>query len=285
MPVFRRAVLADRPAMLEICADVWDGEDYLPQVFDEWVTAPGGQLTAAELDGRVVALGRVTRFAPGEYWLEGLRVHPGYRGRGLAAAMHNYHVDLWRRSGEGGTLRLATDSENHASLKLCERTGFAKIFEFTFAVAEAADASHRFTRVSASEASRAFDLIRHLPAYAEQHCLCDLGWKWRALTPAYLAGRIAAGAVYQWNAWEGVLVTIGKTDDDPHGHELLIQFPGVDAERRPAFLSEVRALAHALGQGRVRWSPMVRAEVLAELPSAGYRRWWESVECCFELRA
>jgi hypothetical protein len=62
--------------------------------------------------------------------------------------------------------------------------------------------SHHFTPVAPAEAQPAFDLIQPLPVYVEQHHLCDLNWKWRELTPAYLAERIAAKAVYQWDEVE-----------------------------------------------------------------------------------
>jgi len=282
MLTFRRVTLADRPAMLEICAGVWEGEDYLPNVFDEWVAELGGQFTAAEMDGKVVALARLTKFAPGEYWLEGIRVHADYRGQGLAAALHDYHLDLWRQWDEPGTLRLVTDSENLAIVKLCERTGFTRQFEFTFAEALAGAGPHRFSLVTLPEADRAFERLTQIPWYVELHGLCDLCWKWRALTPVYLAERIAAGAVWRWGEWEGVLLTSIEAIE---GEGLWLQFPGVSPEDRLPFLSEARALAHTLGHRRVGWSAPMRPEILAELPSAGYTRTWESsVEYCFEIR-
>jgi GNAT superfamily N-acetyltransferase len=266
--------------MLDICATVWDGEDYLPEVFDAWVAVAEGQFTALELDGKVVALAKLTRLAPGEYWLEGIRVHAAYRGQGLAAALHDYHLDRWRRLGEPGTLRLVTSSDNHAIVTLCERTGFRRLFEFTFAEAPAERAPHRFTPLVPAEAGRAFELVRHLPIYAAQHGLCDLQWKWRELTPAYLAERVAAGAVYRWGDWEAVLVVNPSADEEA----LHVQFPGAKPGQRIAFLAEVRALAQAGGRRLVRWSPLNRAEVLDDLPPAGYARLWDESLCCFEAR-
>src|SRR5688572_105289 len=120
MTVFRPVTLADRAAMLDVCATVWEGEDYLPHYFDRWVAAEGGQFTAVEVEGQVVALAKLTRIAHGEYWLEGIRVHPDYRGRGLAAALHDYHVALWKQFGEPSII------------KLSERTGFRPLFQHQF---------------------------------------------------------------------------------------------------------------------------------------------------------
>jgi GNAT superfamily N-acetyltransferase len=281
---FRRVTPADRDAMLEICATVWEGEDYLPGVFDAWAAAPEGQFTALELEGRVVALARLTQLSPGEFWLEGIRVHADYRGRGLAAALHDYHLDLWRRLGGPGTLRLVTGADNEAIVRLCERTGFTRIFEFTFATAPATTDPHRFAPVLPAEVERAFDVAAHSPAYSDLHGLCDLGWKWRNLTATHLGERLAAGAVFRWAEWDGVLLTAQWTDEDADEHEVCIQFPAVARERRAAFLADARALAGARGKTRVRWSPLIRADVLDDLSRAGYTWRRGEPECCFEIR-
>ncbi len=278
---FRRVTLADRPAMLSICATVWEGDDYLPRYFDRWVAAEGGQFTALELDGRVVALAKLSRHARGEYWLEGIRVHGEYRGRGLAAALHDYHLALWKQLDERGALRLLTGDPG--IIKLCERTGFRPLFHHHFAEAEALDAPHAFQPIRSSEAERAFTLITHSPAWAEWHGLCDLGWKWRELTPEFLGERLAAGAVYHWREWQAaLLIRDAIHDDDQPGDLLVVQFPAVGETDRWDFLADARALAHALDKRKITWA--IPIDLRAELPRAGYALAWDETETCFEIR-
>lgn len=278
---FRRVTLADRPAMLAICATVWEGDDYLPRYFDRWVAADGGQFTALESEGQVVALAKLSRIAPGEYWLEGIRVHADYRGRGLAAALHHHHLALWRQLGERGALRLLTGDP--AIRKLCDRTGFRQLFRHQFAEADASPAPHAFQLIPPSEVERAYTLITQSPAWAEWHGLCDLSWKWRELTPGFLGERLAAGAVYHWREWEAVLMTRDAIhDDDQPGDLIVVQFPAVSAAQRWEFLADVRALAHTLGKRKVSWA--IPMEWLAQLPCAGYALAWDETEICFELR-
>ncbi|RME32959.1 MAG: AI-2E family transporter, partial [Thermoflexia bacterium] len=52
--VLRPACPEDRSGMEAVCGTIWDGEDYIPEVWDEWLADPDGELTVAELDGRVV---------------------------------------------------------------------------------------------------------------------------------------------------------------------------------------------------------------------------------------
>lgn len=282
MFVFRPLTVADRPAMLDICATVWDGDDYLPKYFDHWVQAAGGQFTGAEFEGRLVAVAKLTRCAPGEYWLEGIRVHSAFRQRGLAAALHDYHLALWRAWQEPGALRLLT--ENPAIQKLCERTGFRARFQYITADAPAVAQPHHFTVLTLADLDRAYAYLTDSVTYADWHGLCDMGWKWRELTPALLAQRITAGAVYGWGQWDGVLVTIQTQHDDvaPSRH-LGLQFPATTPAQWWAMLSETRALAHHLGQADVRWSALLKFH--PHVAQAGFALRWEGTpETCYEVR-
>ena len=56
---------ADRDRIAEMTRDVWEGRDYIPRVFDRWVSDAGAEFQAAEVDGVVVGVQRLRPFAPG----------------------------------------------------------------------------------------------------------------------------------------------------------------------------------------------------------------------------
>ena len=72
---------------------------------------------------------KLTKFQEGEWYLEGLRVHPDFQGKGIASHIHEYVVDTWRRMGSG-IIRLVTGSYNVKVHHMCEQTGFKRIAEF-----------------------------------------------------------------------------------------------------------------------------------------------------------
>ncbi len=280
---FRPAALADRPAMLEICAGIWGGEDYVPSVFDMWVAERQGRFTVAELDGRVVGLAKLTRLGAEDYWLEGIRVHAGFRSRGIAAGLHDYHLALWREWHHPGALRLLTLIDNQAIVKLCERTGFRSVLQVSFAAAEAQPGPHGFAPLTPAEADRAFDVIQRAPFFDEMHGLCDVSWRFRSLTRAFLAERLAAGGAYRWGAWEGVLlVAKGAWEEGPT--TLVVQFPAVGAAALPNFFADLRGLAHQLGKTKVSWMLPQRAELFAALAPVGYSPPESEVFHCFEIK-
>jgi len=113
--VLRPVRPADRDRVVEITKDVWGGRDYLPDVFDDWVSEAGSAFQAAELDGRVVGLQRIRPYAPGLVWYEGLRVASSHRRRGVARAMLLSAIAEAREQGFN-EMRLATANGDAAAL-------------------------------------------------------------------------------------------------------------------------------------------------------------------------
>ena len=104
--VFRPVRLDDKPRVLEFTVRTWDDGDYITDVFDEWLADPTGRFTAIELDGQVVAIGKLTDLGEGELWLEGLRVDPAHRRKGIGEALHAFNLRWGRRVLSGGAVVL-----------------------------------------------------------------------------------------------------------------------------------------------------------------------------------
>jgi GNAT superfamily N-acetyltransferase len=133
---------ADRPRVMEICRDVWDGHDYLPRVFDEWVADSGSTFQAAELEGVVVGLQRLRPYAPGLAWYEGLRVASTHRRQGLARAMLAAIIAQAKDQGFQ-EVRLATG--NPEAARMFESAGFRRLVDVRW---------WRGTRIEGGEPSR-----------------------------------------------------------------------------------------------------------------------------------
>lgn len=116
---------------MRISATVWDGEDYLPEVWDAWIAESqrSGLLIVGESDGRVVAI-QHTRFQPGGIaWMEGIRVHVDYRNRGVGTRMLEHALEESANRGLSRA-RLSTAEVNGASARVALSHGFAEIGRF-----------------------------------------------------------------------------------------------------------------------------------------------------------
>jgi N-acetylglutamate synthase-like GNAT family acetyltransferase len=110
--------------VVELTRDIWDGHDYVPRVFDEWVSEAGAAFQAIELDGVVVGLQRLRPYASGLIWYEGLRVATENRRQGLARTMLRSAISEAREQGFR-EMRLATG--NPAAARLFEEFGFTRL--------------------------------------------------------------------------------------------------------------------------------------------------------------
>ena len=133
MPVFtlRPMSTADKPAVLDIASRTWEGSDYLPWVFDDWLADRDGEFVAALLDGRLAGCGKLTFLTPVDAWLEGLRKDPGVAEGGLAETITRYF--LRRLAGRPGlaSVRFSTYIFNERSIAVNERLGFRRRHAFS----------------------------------------------------------------------------------------------------------------------------------------------------------
>jgi GNAT superfamily N-acetyltransferase len=117
---------ADRERVVQISRDIWDGHDYLPRVFDEWLADAGAAFQAAELEGVVVGVQRLRPIAPGLVWYEGLRVASTHRRQGLARAMLASAI-ADAREQRFREMRLGTG--NADAVPLFESLGFRRLVD------------------------------------------------------------------------------------------------------------------------------------------------------------
>ena len=62
--LIRPARPTDRDRVADLCRDVWEGHDYVPRVFDDWVSDSASAFQAVALDGMVVGLQRTRPYSP-----------------------------------------------------------------------------------------------------------------------------------------------------------------------------------------------------------------------------
>lgn len=277
----------DTPDVMALTRDIWDGNDYVPLVWEEWLADPHGILAVAESGGHVVGLVKLSWKGYDEWWLQGLRVHPQHQGEGIASHMHNYVLDYWQRN-LGGVLRLATSSERFPVHHLCQRTGFSKAGEYRLYVAPALnDQPHAFCPVQAGVAEDVLDRARGYPIWSISHGLIYLDWYWGETTIKRLEDTIRNGQAYWWSgerhSAKGLLFT-AIDDDDEQGEHPYVQLLGCEIGDLPEMLVDYRRLAGEAGFQRAEWLAPDQEIILPALEQAGYLSEWESTLYLFEKR-
>lgn len=278
------AGLTCRPARAEDTADVialtrtiWDGHDYVPQVWPEWLADPHGHLAVAELAGQVVGLVKLTRFAADEWWLQGLRVDPSFQGQGVARRLHDYVMDYWARHGEG-SLRLS--SYRPQVRHLCEGSGFAILGQYGEFAAPARSGELLAERGVHQVAALPVKLLgENVPLFAR---FMDVGWTWINATETRL--QIAAAYGRAWMNSVGDTWVVREDKDDEGVPLLWLEWIACRPQNLEVNLQTYRALGGALGYRQVVWSPPLEGPILEVVSAAGFERSWDGFVWLFEKR-
>jgi GNAT superfamily N-acetyltransferase len=122
----REARPGDKAPLMSFIRDTWGGHDYIPYVWDAWMRDKDSKMFVVLADGRPVGMNRVCFLEDGSAWLEGARVHPDYRGMGLATALAEESMRLARRR-EVRVFRLTSGSRNYRAHRHIARIGFKEI--------------------------------------------------------------------------------------------------------------------------------------------------------------
>lgn len=245
----------DKAAVVEFTKNIWDGDDYLPRVWDSWLADPHARLYVGEVDGQPVATGRIALLSPTQAWLEGLRVDPNYRGRGYARQMHDFTVAAAVAIPGVERVGLATSWENEAVRHMSLASGMHQVGDFYYTVAPAADndapelnvfgpqdfAAVR-ARVDGSECAR----------LAGGHMAN--GWQFPVLTDALLDRLLREGRVVGY-ARAGQPVVLALLGQNKERADVWIGFLAGDGE------TAVGDLARAL-RGRALGLPDARARAM-----------------------
>jgi len=279
----RPARATDKPAVETLCAQVWEGEDYVPEVWDQWLADPRGQLAVAELEGQVVGFAKHSHLAGDEWWLEGLRVDPAHRRQGIAGRLHTHLVEEARQVGRGA-LRFGTHSLNEPIHRIAARDGFRRIATYRLYKADplpAADAPplRRFTGM---DTAAAWALIGGSQRHRAARGLYEAAWKWKSLTRERLAHHL--GADDGWGMDDGdelaALVLACWVRDE---YILSVGYVDGSDEALTAILQGLRGLAAQLGHTEVRFKPVDEPVLVAAAEASGYERSWDRDIWIFEL--
>jgi GNAT superfamily N-acetyltransferase len=130
----RRAKASDRPRILAISSQIWEGDDYVPRVLDEWIDDRTGEFAVVKSEGTLIAFARRSLLFPGYAWLQGIRTDPAHRGRGAGRALTAHFIEQCRREGLE-SVGLSTYVDNEASIHIITSCGFQRKASFVLAEA------------------------------------------------------------------------------------------------------------------------------------------------------
>lgn len=219
MSGIRQLKESDRDDILEIARYTWEGHDYLPYFFDTWINDRNSHTAAVERNGHVVALANLRVIENGRTgWMEGLRVHPDYRGQGLASIL-THHVVKIAKEIPVERIRYTTAAGNEKSLHLGESVGMKRRFDLAVHWQDRLDEVPLHTSVGSIKEAAIDEL---LPTLAESELLPHnvIIYDWKALDVSHHAlEKISSLSKFWVQSVAGKIesFSLGFVSEDPTG--------------------------------------------------------------------
>jgi GNAT superfamily N-acetyltransferase len=253
----RPAREADREAVFAFCAHTWEDGDYIPYVWEAWLADTRGALLVATMDGEPVGLAHMRMLTDDESWLEGMRVAPQMRRRGVARRLQAAVLAAARERG-APVARLLTGATNYASQELSTGSGFVKVAEVLryeapaleeaatveadLEAGESAEAETgesegegaggaaldvapgaRLTIAGAEDFERIWDWLEHSALAPLNGGLAFGDWTARAMTEPLLQAALGEGRVWlleDWGTIQALAMLEERAGDEPgeRGH-------------------------------------------------------------------
>ncbi len=201
---FRRGEVSDLPAVEELCKDVWDGHDYIPSVWQDWLNNPLNLVFVLELDGQLAAL-YCLKLQMSETdkagWWQGVRVATRHKRHGLAGRLLE-HVIAESRAHGLTSLRYATAVPNAPMHRLAQKHNFRCISPYSFALAPRLEGNYveetafQSKALQASDFEAAWAFIQTSSDWEKGEGIhCD-AWVWTKLEAELLRQWLEKGWVY-----------------------------------------------------------------------------------------
>jgi GNAT superfamily N-acetyltransferase len=280
--ILRPAQPGDRPAMERICAQAFERDDYVPEVWNDWLVDDQGLVLIGEIGGSVVALGKVTFQTPGQVWLEGMRVDPDFRRLGIAGRFLDHSIRYARRRG-ARVVRLGTSQRNTAVHRIVARAGMDRVGYYVLWKATSLLGGPLPRVLAVEQAGQVSSFLERSPVLAQAHGLYSVDWAWQELSAARVARFLAQGQALACLAPDGGLIALALVEPDPEEDWCWIGF--VDGQPQAVGELATAIRAHVGQKGAEGVSVMLpRVPALRDaFQAAGYGFGdWEGELCIFE---
>jgi len=289
--IFRRARPDDRAAMERICAQTWEWGDYIPEVWDEWLADDQGAFLVGELDGQVVTLNKITRQPSGQFWLEGMRVDPEYRRRGISVRSLDFTLAYAREHG-ARVVRLSTGSHNVPVHTVVTRAGMEHIGTYVLWNADPLPGDPlRPLLLTPDHAAQVYAFLADSPVLAYTHGLYNANWAWQELSAERIgqflnvAREPGYAQVLAQSAPDGQLTALAIVQFDAEDRHLWVLFADGQAPAVTALATAIRAYAAQLGAQHVQVMVPDLPWLRDAFQAAGYGYGdWEGELWVFELQ-
>jgi len=209
-----------------------------------------GSVIVGEVEKRVVALSRIVFHSPDQVWLEGMRVDPDFRGRGIATRFLDYSLAYAQQQG-AQVVRLGTSSRNEAVQRMVARAGMQRVGTYVLWAAGPLASGELPLTLTPDHAAEVGAFLQASPL---RGCIPDLysvDWVWQELTATRLARFLDRGEIVARLSQEGTLAALALVVHEQYDGVTWIGILDGQAAAATELARSIRVQAAQAGAARV----------------------------------
>ncbi len=198
----RKILASDRKRVFEISKDIWEGSDYIPQIFDEWLNDQDGLFLGAFYQNELIGFQKLSFLSKGNAWLEGLRKDQKTSLRGVGQALNSYFMDYLAHQEGIKSIRCASYFDNLASLRLIEKFGYRRVLTRSYKFLDPAEFNYdlrtnfSFTKAKETDLAEIESFLKGRKFFKSCNDLINLSWKIYPYSKELLLNFINQGSLY-----------------------------------------------------------------------------------------
>ena len=181
----RNGVASDLEQISELCKSIWNGRDFLPTVWNNWISNEIGSFIVVESENQILGVYH-HYLLDSDSWLETLRVHEQYRRQGIAQFMIKDYLERSKKLNAVNS-RLVTSIKNTASRNLFEKHGFSEVLRSQYYSIELDTISTNSLQEEFSIIKDSKQIYSFLQDSFHHDQLIPLWWRWWQQSPAALS--------------------------------------------------------------------------------------------------
>lgn len=210
--IIRSARLSDMNDIAAISRTTWEGDDYLEILAPSWIEDGGFYIGL--LDNRGIGTFRITMMPDRVLWLEGLRVHIDFRGKGYGRLLADAALEIAKgkiKSGEAECVEFSTYFLNSESIIISESQGFSRVNGFMFMTKENPEHNAFVKKIDASWKDFAI-CPGHIPCGWKYPRTCSEGMEWAKTRAEIYTNGVAS---FMMMTSSGEFTPLGGSSDNP----------------------------------------------------------------------
>ena len=265
----RNGVASDLEQISELCKSIWNGRDFLPTVWNNWISNEIGSFIVVEFENQILGVYH-HYLLDSDSWLETLRVHEQYRRQGIAQFMIKDYLERSKKLNAVNS-RLVTSIKNTASRNLFEKHGFSEVLRSQYCSIELETITTNSTHTEFSilkDSKQIYSLLKKSPM---DDRLIPLWWRWWQQSDSTLS-ELSDNSFIIVPKSHSSFVLVQPSNNYGYGNDYQILFHDISSDVLKEYLSFIKNNISSNLNKKIFCIPEINSTQIQSLENIGFNK-------------